>query len=102
MKNRLLYFTLAPARETFRRHVVIANLDSVMEPIRPFMPNVIPVPGLFVKDPQPLKDEKHQAFMESVNNGIIVRTNVIQGFFYLRPFAFGDNKLKWIAFILSQ
>ena len=73
-----------------------------MEPLRPFMLHVIPVPGLFVKDPQHLKDEKHRAFMESANNGIIVRTTVIQVFFYLRPFAFDDNKLKWIAFILSQ
>ena len=48
-----------------------------MEPLRPFMPNVIPVPGLFVKDPQPLKDEKHRAFMESANNGVIVRTVVL-------------------------
>ena len=70
----VIFFITVPARETFRRHVVIANLDSVMEPLRSFMPNIIPVPGLFVKDPQLLKDEKHRTFMETTNNGVIVRT----------------------------
>ena len=49
-----------------------------MEPVRPLMPNVIPVPGLSVKDPQPLKDEKHRAFMDSANNGVIVRTILVE------------------------
>ena len=35
------------------------------------MPHVIPIPGLFVKDPQPMNDE-FRAFVENAEHGVIV------------------------------
>ena len=38
------------------------------------MPHIIPIPGLFVKDPQPLKEPDLASFMESATeDGVIVR-----------------------------
>ncbi len=69
-----LHFLLpaAPGRETFRRHLVIADIDHVTEPPRPLMPHVIPVSGLFIRKPQPIADPKHRAFLDSASNGAIV------------------------------
>ena len=50
---------------------MIANIDPVMKPPAPRMPHVIPIPGLFVKDPRPLSDE-FRAFMDDAEHGAIV------------------------------
>ena len=59
------------ARDSYKKHLVIANIDPVMKPPAPRMPHVIPIPGLFVKDPQPLNDE-FASFIENAEHGVIV------------------------------
>ncbi len=68
----LCFLCAGPARESVRRHLVIANIDHVMEPLRPQMPHVISVPGLFVRDPKPVADEKQREFVDSATDGVIV------------------------------
>ena len=69
-------FTIVSAGDSYKKHLVIANIDPVMKPPVPRMPHVIPIPGLFVKDPQPLNDE-FRAFVESAEHGVIVSIRVM-------------------------
>ena len=59
---------------------MIANIDSIMDSPRPLMPHVIPIPGLFVKEPHPLNDAELLEFMNTAENGVIV--SLLIGFVY--------------------
>ena len=59
---------------------MIANIDSIMDSLRSLMPHVIPIPGLFVKEPQPLNDARLLEFMDTAENGVIV--SLLLGFVY--------------------
>ncbi len=54
------------------KHVVITTADHVIDPLRPAMPHEIPIPGLSIKDPQPIRDQKHRKFMDSATEGVVV------------------------------
>ena len=71
---------LVPARDAYKGHLVITNLDFQLEPPRPLMPNIIPIPALFVKEPQPIKNTALRDFVDNAEKGVIV---IILLFFFI-------------------
>ncbi len=65
------YFSV-PAEDSFKKHLVVSNTDFVLKPPKALMPHVISVPGIFVEDPQPLKDVALKGFLDSATEGAIV------------------------------
>ena len=51
---------------------MLANIDYLMEPARPLMPHVIPIPGLFVKEPEQIQDPHLRTFMDTAEEGVVV------------------------------
>ena len=51
---------------------MLANLDYLMEPAIPLMPHVIPIPGLFIKEPGQIQDLHLRTFMDTAEEGVVV------------------------------
>ena len=51
---------------------MLTNIDYLMEPTRPLMPHVIPIPGLFVKEPEQIQDSHLRTFMDAAEEGVVV------------------------------
>ena len=65
------------ARDAYKRHLVITNLDFLMEPPRPLMPHVIPISALFMKENHHIHDTKLRDFVNNAEKGVIVRYNFL-------------------------
>ena len=72
LRQKFNYNSTLKTKHSLDKHVIIANVDFAIDFPRPMMPHIIPISGIFRKDPQPLTAELNEFFARSDKHGVVV------------------------------